>query len=210
MISESAEDKQKRVLAKYVPEVYVSYLHSLITLYPLNFKIVNPRKTKLGDFRYGKPGVRPAITVNGDLNPYSFLITSLHELAHFFAFKDYGLRIQPHGKEWQKTYRDLMLKTIDLKALPKDIEVALMQSLISVKASSCTDLNLFRVLKKYDHNANEKLLLEEIARGEVFQLQGKRFSRGELRRKRYLCTELSTNKKYLVSALAEVERVEVE
>ena len=42
----------------------------------VKFKIVNGRKTKLGDFRASASGEKHQITVNGDMNPYSFLITT--------------------------------------------------------------------------------------------------------------------------------------
>jgi predicted SprT family Zn-dependent metalloprotease len=78
------------------------------------------------------------ITVNGDLNPYSFLITTLHEFAHLHTYLKYGTRVAPHGEEWKNCYRKLLLPIIDSKKLPNDIEKVLMNSLISTKASSCT------------------------------------------------------------------------
>ncbi len=92
--------------------------------------------------------------------------------------------------------------------LPKDVESALLNSLVNVKASSCSDLNLFRVLKKYNEDHHVKTHLEELEENEHFLLNGKQFAKGKLRRKRYLCTEVPTRKQYLVSALAEVEKLD--
>jgi len=80
-----------------------------------------------------------------------------------------------------------------------------MNSLITVKASSCTDLNLYRVLKKYDERDGEITLLEDLPPHSLFLLNGKKFEKGHLRRKRYLCTEVQTKRQFLVSAVAEVE-----
>lgn len=197
-------EQHQKILQRYLPDEYVDSVVGLILKHPLEFSIVRPRSTKLGDFRYGPSLKRPKITVNGNLNQYSFLITTLHELAHYFTHIDHGGRIKAHGKEWQIMYQKLIYPTIESGHLPKDIEDALLKSLVNVKASSCTDLNLMRVLRKYDDNENETYHLEDLDENTHFELNGKWFSKGKLRRKRYLCYELSTRKYYLVSALAEV------
>ncbi len=208
MTQSTAFEQHVKVLKKYIPEEYVEYTVELILRNRLEFRIVRPRKTKLGDFRYGPDLERPKITINGDLNPYSFLITTLHELAHYFVHLDHGHRIKAHGKEWQKEYQKLIYPVVETGHLPKDIETALLNSLVRVKASSCTDLNLFRVLKKYNTNNTDILHLEDLEENETFVLNGKAFTKGKLRRKRYLCTDISNRKQYLVSALAEVEKIE--
>ena len=38
------------------------------------------------------------ISVNGNLNKYSFLITLIHELAHLLTFTQYKNRVDPHGR----------------------------------------------------------------------------------------------------------------
>ncbi len=205
MIKPTAFEQHQRILQKYLPAEFVDNVVDLILKHPLEFSIVRPRSTKLGDFRYGPGLKRPKITINGNLNSYSFLITTIHELAHYFAHLEYGGRIKAHGKEWQLTYQKLIYPTIESGHLPKDIEDALLKSLVNVKASSCTDLNLMRVLRSYDVNTNEVLYLEDIAENTHFEINGKWFSKGKLRRKRYLCYELSTRKNYLVSAMAEVK-----
>lgn len=203
-------EQHKNVLVKYLPAEFVESVVDLILRHPLEFCIVRPRATKLGDFRFGPMLKRPKITINGNLNRYSFLITTLHELAHYYTHLEHGSRIKAHGKEWQSTYQKLIYPTIESGHLPKDIEDALLKSLINVKASSCTDLNLMRVLRSYDQNVNPTIYLEDLDENAHFELNGKWFSKGKLRRKRYLCYELKTRKSYLVSALAEVKRKEDE
>ncbi|MFM7757709.1 MAG: hypothetical protein ACKO6J_02140, partial [Crocinitomicaceae bacterium] len=66
-------------LQKFVPDGFQYHLAKLIVQGQVKFKIVNGRKTKLGDFRVSSSLELPVITVNGDLNKYSFLITALHE-----------------------------------------------------------------------------------------------------------------------------------
>jgi hypothetical protein len=46
--------------------------------------------------------------------------------------------------------------------------------------------------------------LENIPKNSHFLLQGKEFIKGDLRRKRFLCEEITSKKKYLIHTLAEV------
>jgi hypothetical protein len=63
-----------------------------------------------------------------------------------------------------------------------------------------------RVLKKYDENPGDLVLVEQIAEGACFSLEDKRvFRKGKKLRKRYQCTELSTGKLYLFSPIYEVK-----
>jgi SprT protein len=192
-------------LKAFVPTGFEEMVVNLLFENPVSFKIVAPRSTKLGDFRAGMNGEKSQITVNGDLNPYAFLITTLHEFAHLKTYLEFGHRVKPHGEEWKNSYRSLLLPAIDSGLLPKDILNALVVSLTSTKASSCSDVNLTRVLRTYDKPKEGVVLLESLPKNTTFVLQGKHFRKGELRRKRYLCDEISSNKKYLVHALTEVK-----
>ncbi|MDX2362158.1 MAG: sprT domain-containing protein [Crocinitomicaceae bacterium] len=173
----------------------------------MTFKVVKPRKTKLGDFRAGRYGEKHQITINGNLNKFSFLITTVHEFAHLITFNDFGPRVKAHGPEWKKIYSDLLLPYVESGLLPKDIEDNLMNSLINVKASSCSDINLQRVLIKYDKPTNGTVPLEALEKNSTFALNGRQFTKGILRRTRFLCTEEKTNKQYLVNALAQVTHI---
>ena len=135
---------------KFLPAGFEEIVVDLFLASPVRFKIVPPRKTKLGDFSIGHGMEKPQITINGDLNPYSFLITTLHEFAHLHTYQQYGNRVNPHGEEWKANFRKLLIPIIDSGKLPKDIEISLVNSLVSMKASSCTDIKLSRVLKNYD------------------------------------------------------------
>lgn len=192
-------------LKPFVPSGFENMLADLIFQEPVKFKIVKPRNTKLGDFRAGFNGEKHQITVNGDLNKYSFLITSLHEFAHLITYNEFGRRAKAHGEEWKSNFRKLLIPAIDSKLLPQDIVNALVNSLVNMKASSCSDINLSRVLKNYDSKDKDTLVLETLPKESVFFLQGKEFVKGELRRKRYLCMDVKSKKAYLVHALSEVK-----
>jgi hypothetical protein len=200
-------DEVIRVFEKYLPLVFVDYVVQLYLSANVRFKIVGERKSKLGDFRAGRSGEKHQITVNGTPNQYAFLITTLHEFAHLETYNRYGFSVLPHGEEWKNAFRKLLIPVIDEKTLPKDIQNALVQSLISTKASSCSDHQLSRVLKAYDERKENMALLEELPNNTTFALNGKHFVKGPLRRKRFLCEEIHSKRKYLVNALAEVKPV---
>lgn len=199
----SKVERLEQVLVKYIPTELIQFLIPLFQKYPVSFKIVKPRKTKLGDFRVLKNG-KYQITINGNLNPYSFVITTIHEFAHLKTQQEYGWKVKAHGEEWKNNYRQLLIPVIDSKLLPSDIEKALEQSLINTKASSCTDIQLFRILRKYETSSSQTIILEEIPKNSTFVLENKVFRKGNLRRTRYMCEELNTGKFYLVNALANV------
>ena len=201
------KEKYRMVLSKYLPANFIEIVVELLVKHPVKFRVAKPRKTKLGDFRANRDGLHQ-ITINGDLNPYSFLITTIHEFAHLVTFEEYKGRVKPHGKEWQLTYSKMIYPVIESGNLPKDVSDVLLNSLINVKASSCTDQNLSRVLIKYDKPVQGLILLEELPSKSVFNLSGKNFTKGNLRRTRYVCVDNSNNKRYLISALAQVKKIE--
>lgn len=193
-------------MSKYVPAEYVSYVVDLLIKHPVQFRVAKPRKTKLGDFRAEREGLHK-ITVNGDLNPYSFLITTIHEFAHLVTFNEHGPRVKPHGKEWQNTYSKMLYPVVQAGHLPEDVAKAIERSLLNVKASSCTDQNLHRVLIKYDAPKEGMVTLESLEANSVFELNGKSYRKGNLRRTRYVCTNTNNQRKYLISALAQVKKI---
>jgi len=195
----------QKVLTKYVPEAYISILINLLVNNKVRFKIVPPRSTKLGDFRPGNQFQLPQITVNGNLNPYAFLITALHEFAHYITFEKYANKVSPHGMEWKHEFKLLLEPIIYHAEFPVNIRAALEKSINNLKASSCSDTLLSRELAKFDRDMDAFQLLESIPLGSQFLLKNKVFYKGELRRKRFLCTEILTKRNYLVSGIAKVK-----
>lgn len=200
----TSREKVAEGFAKFIPSPFVSYVVDLFLSSPVKFKIVSGRKTKLGDFRPGRNGEKDRITVNGDLNAFAFLVTTLHEFAHLLTHKKFGNTVLPHGEEWKKEFRSLLLPVIESNDLPKDITRALTNYLINTKASSCSDQGLQRALMAYDLPKDGLEVLERLPKNSTFMLEGKRFVKGVLRRKRFVCQELDTDRTYLVNALARV------
>ena len=167
----------------------------------VHVKITNPRKTKLGDFKVVKDSLY--ISINNDLNPYSFLITLTHELAHAFVYVKHKRGVAPHGSQWQETFKSMMLNFLNPTIFPDDVLKALSVYLKQPKASTLTDMNLAAVLKKYDFV--KALTISDIAEKSIFSIpNGKIFKKGKQLRKRYKCIECTTNKVYLFHPFAEV------
>ena len=86
-----------------IPKASHELIKKLIDSENLTIKVVKTRKTKHGDFRSLK-NRKFQITLNQIDNKYRFLITLVHELAHFKVFQSFGNSVNPHGTEWKKTY----------------------------------------------------------------------------------------------------------
>ncbi len=169
------------------------------------FKISRSRSSKLGDYRAPFRGSPHRISVNHDLNPYSFLITTIHEFAHLQTWNKHQHRVRPHGSEWKDHFKQLMDPFLKLSIFPADIKQAILNYMENPAASSCTDLHLFRTLKAYDTAKSSALTVESLEDGHYFALKnGRSFQRIGKIRKRYKCMELSTRRIYLFNPIAEV------
>jgi hypothetical protein len=185
-------------------ERVVQYLHQ----YKVHLTITRARKSVLGDYRNAIPGKNHRISVNGNLNKFSFLITLLHELAHLLTYEKYGHRVNAHGKEWKHIYSGLLAYFIQEKSFPADIENALQESLHNPAASSCAEEGLMRVLHTYDAKPEGVLFVEALPEGALFVTKdGRVFKKGERLRKRFRCIEVKSGLAYLFSPIYEVKLV---
>ncbi len=195
-------------LEKYLPDGTLPMVSTLIRDSSVVIRIKNERKSKYGDYRPLYNGWKHQITINNNLNPYAFLVTLLHEIAHLQTQERYGNRVKPHGGEWQYTYAAILKKYLQLGAFPPPLARVLQEHVMDPSASSCTDMNLFKALKKYDKESHVHTHVEDIKEGERFVWgENKVFVKGEKLRTRYKCNELKSGRVYFFHALAEVERV---
>lgn len=195
------------VFRKFVPEGAVSYCNKLYEKLGFEFKIKKARQTKLGDYRYDPNTERHTISINNDLNAFSFLVTYLHEVAHLIAFKQHGHSVAPHGKEWKQCFREVAAPMLTDDIFDPLVLRALEKYFSNPKASSCADPVLYNILKKFDHT--QSLQLKDLAVGETFTFNKRTFRKLEKKRTRSVCLELRTNRKYAIAEIAEVSRLEV-
>lgn len=96
------------------------------------------------------------------------------------------------------------------QVFPADITAAITAYLNNPAASSCSDLNLYRALRKYDATHAAATTVEKLPLKAVFKIKdGRVFRKEEQLRKRFRCVEIATKRIYLFSPVAEVELVEV-
>lgn len=193
-------------LQDYLPpgtyEAVLGYLRE----HKVHLTIARERKSILGDYRHRTHHDNHRISVNGNLNPYSFLITLLHELAHLLTFEQFGNKVLSHGREWKTIYARMLAQFLQHKIFPQDIEAELVRSLNNPAASTCAEDGLLRVLRKYDSKQTHHRLVEEISMDAYFRTSdGRIFKKQEKLRKRFRCIEVKTGKVYLFSPVYEVE-----
>ena len=190
---------QKHIVTEAIPQVLELLEHDELTIL-----VKRERKTRHGDYRK-LPNGKHQITVNGNLNEYRFLITLIHEIAHFEAYKAFGKYIKPHGVEWKRTFQHLMLPFLNPNIFPSNLLPLLANHFKNPKASSDTDVSLALALKQFDE-PNDKTYVFEIPLGSTFQIyNGRQFKKGKKRTKRFECVEINTGKVYLFNPNAEVE-----
>lgn len=192
-------------LDDFLPPGSYPMVEPFLVNYKVHLTITRSRKTVLGDYRHAHLEKTHRISVNGDLNKFAFLITLLHELAHLITFIRYGHKVAPHGIEWKQQFGQLLKQFLDSNLFPTDIRNQLISSINNPAASSCADLGLMRVLRKYDEVDDGYCLVEEIAEGNCFELEdGRIFRRVKKLRKRIQALEIATGRMYLFSPIFEV------
>lgn len=195
-------------LQSYLPpgtyEAVIHYLHH----YKVHLTVARERKSILGDYRHRFGSQTHRISVNGNLNPYAFLVTLLHELAHLLTFEKWGPKVAAHGKEWKTVFGQLLAQFIQHDVFPEDIRSVLLLSLHNPAASSCADEALLRILRKYDQKNGSSLFVEDLPDGALFATHdGRVFQKGQKIRKRFRCIEVETKRLYLFSPVYEVHPV---
>ncbi len=190
----------------FVPKASIPYIEKLLVDKKIIFLLKNKRKTKYGDFRITKDK-KTLITLNKTKNKYQFLITLLHEIAHYETYIKYQNTVKPHGIEWKNNFRLLMLPFLNNYIFPDEILKNLINYIKNPKASTENDFNLIMSLKKYDFNINSNFIFE-LKEGDFFMIEnGKKYKFIRKRIKRIECIEVESGRKYLFSPQAEVHLI---
>ena len=198
-------------LNKYLPEGSFEKVEEYLVAHKVHFTVSRARTTVLGNYKSRHSNKNHRISVNGNLNKYSFLITLLHELGHLLAFENYGPKIAAHGAQWKYEYGKILADFISRKIFPDDIQNELLRTLKNPAASSCAEDSLLRILKRYDTQSPGKYLLEELPDSSFFIIQnGRLFQKVHRVRKRFLCKDIGNGKMYLFSPVAEVKKIEMD
>ena len=193
-------------LQDFIPQAAIIQVLQLLEQDHLVVKVKQERKTRHGDYRR-LPNGKHQITVNSNLNSYRFLITLIHEIAHFEAYKKFGRYIKPHGMEWKRMFQRLMLPFLNPEVFPNELLPLLANHFKNPKATSDTDVKLAYALKQFD-DGDPKTYVFQVPLHYTFKLyNGKEYKKLQKRVKRYECIEVKTGKVYLFNPNVEVELV---
>jgi SprT protein len=202
-------DKVRTILQQHVPEGAITYCFALWEVNPFVLKITKSRQSKVGDFMGKKGAPHQQITLNHDLNPYLFLVTYIHEVAHLYVFLKYKKRIDPHGEEWKNAFKLLMEPMLHKSVFPDEILHVLVKHMTSPKASSFADAGLTKAFRLFDKNASQFACLSDLPEGSIFQFQDRFFKKGKLKRTRIVCHEIKSKRNYLIPAEVLVSNVQL-
>ncbi|WP_017257378.1 SprT-like domain-containing protein [Pedobacter arcticus] len=204
-------DKKVEILSKYVPLPAAPLLAKWIDFYHCDFKISKSRSSKFGDYRPPQRGEGHKISINYNLNPYAFLVTTVHEFAHLVTWKEFQQQAKPHGTEWKLNFKRMMQPFFELEVFPNEVKIAIQNYLTNPAASSCSDINLFKALKAFDVKPAGSSTVEQIKENQIFCLKnGRTFKKLSKIRKRYRCIEIKSGLVYLFSPISEVFLVNTE
>ena len=129
------DERNAAILAKYIPDKAIPVIVKWIKEFDFKLKLTKVRNSKLGDYR--PPIDRPnhQITINHNLNPYAFLVTLVHEIAHLTCYNKFKNNVSPHGSEWKREYCHLMTFFMNDDIFPNDVLFALATHLRTPGAS---------------------------------------------------------------------------
>lgn len=218
----SPQEKQLRaMLDTRIPEAAMDQVARLVFERPVSLLVTPHRTSRLGVYRPAQRHLPARISVNGSLNPYAFLITLVHEVAHHHVQTDYIEKLNrfslkkrkkplPHGDEWKEKFRHLMQPFLSEEIFPRDLLTVVQDYMKNPAASSSSDRDLGKALRQFDP-PDTTILLETLPSEALFLLNGRRlFKKKEKVRTRYRCICLQTNRVYLVNATAPVVEISPE
>lgn len=188
----------------YIPLSAQPYCKILRARYDFKFILKRSRLTKLGDFRVNRASGEYSVSVNRDLNPYQFLITFIHELAHLKVAEDHPRTAKSHGHEWKNAFKELLQPILTDNVFPDPLFSVLKKHMLNPKAAAGSDPKLWNALKGFDYN-QESYQLNSLEDGTSFIFRKKQFTRVRKRRTRILCKEVVSKRLYLIPGIADVE-----
>ncbi len=195
-------------LRRYLPEGSLPLVMEWLNGYPVVMKISLGRRSKLGDYRPPVKDPYHAISVNRDLNPFEFLLTLTHEIAHLMVWERYRGRVRPHGKAWKAQYAALLNELTGRGLFPEELEQLVRAQIVAPKASSKASTQLVRAMHALNGDGHT-VLLEDLPENSRFKLaDGRRFVKQQRLRKWYRCLSLDNRRLYRISPVAAVIPVE--
>jgi len=197
--------ESNNILRLYLPVNAVDYIARQLLSFNIQLIISKPRLTKTGDYMPPAGRGYHRISVNSDLNKFSFLITLLHEIAHALIWIEYRGRVKPHGKEWKYEFSRLLEQTIALEVFPGDIVSVINKYLVNKGNFTRSSLDRLNDVLRLYNKGEQMLRVMDIPGKCTFILKGGReFVKIRKLRKRYRCRDARNGRFYSVSPYAEI------
>jgi predicted SprT family Zn-dependent metalloprotease len=195
----------KNELSEFLPAGAIDFVFPFLNSNSVHLKVTRQRATKQGDYRPPVSYPNHRISINGSLNPYAFLITLVHEMAHLEAWEKNKSIREPHGRLWKNTFAAMMMPMLDNDIFPPDLKRVLLSHLKNPRAST-GDKTLTVALQRYDRK--KTTLLQEISAEALFSLNGRVFKKLQKLRTHYQCQCLNNKRMYRINGMAEVRPVQ--
>lgn len=193
-----------QVLNKYFLEHISPLIYDIITENDFYFKVTKKRSSKYGDFKPSQSN-KAKITVNHDLDKDHFLVTFLHEYAHFIVWKKVKNLRNPHGELWKIEFYNL-LKEFHFQ---NGFSLGLGEKLLKTfkKRNNTITYSKNKMSEILTRNVLEDVkYLKDLENGLMFlDNKGNTFEIIEKRRTRFLCRNIKTKRLFLVHGLFKIK-----
>jgi hypothetical protein len=189
-------------VSHHLPQCWNEPIARLLTQTPILVRVVGRRRTKHGDHRLIPSRACSIITVNAAGNPWQFVVTLLHEIAHAQVAQKFANSVAPHGREWKHAFGTILCSHRDL--FPPSLTDAVSDYARSPFSSTDKHLVLAKALRSFDA-FDRRPTVGELGFGPAFSLDGSRvLIKQRLLRKRFLC-QAEDGRRFRVSPSARVE-----
>jgi SprT protein len=186
-------------LIPYLGEKAAEFIDHLTLHIRFHLRVTRPRDSKYGDYRPAFKNNQQRITINGNLDKYSFLITLLHELAHLYVQENIKHPYLPHGKEWKSSFSELLSLAVKNEIFPTDISRLVNIYYVQKKIFTQSSRNKIQVAINKELGIKPNPTLNEIPiNGKVLLQNGMKVIKIKNNRTRCLCRNLENNQLYLI------------
>jgi predicted SprT family Zn-dependent metalloprotease len=174
----------------------------------LQLIVRNPRKSFYGNMIYSKRNDWFKIYINQNLSPSFFLYVFLHEYAHVLTHLQFGLKVKPHGKEWQNSFFMLLQEAMDKALFENNIHAEIEKQFFKTRVySNLRDSHIKSLMDKIDLG-KEQHCIKDIPLNSIVLLSNNMKLKIEKKiRTRYVCADMNSKKKYLVPGFMAVKEV---
>ncbi len=179
-------ERSLKAVSPHMPDGWQAAVRAMLAANPILVQVVRSRKTKHGDHQVTGKREFSIISINASGNPWQFVLTLLHEIAHAEVAHHATRRIAPHGKEWKSAFHQLLHAHVHL--FPPDLVAPVMDYARNPLYSADSHGALAAALRRHD-TLDHRPTVQELALGQRFSLDGKTILiRGQLLRKWFKCT----------------------